>query len=159
MDNSIASILISSTVSFVVGAATSAISFAAYSISKRKVYADVIAASRIKWVADVRQEITDFIAIYHEEKGKPPNERDKLMAKAFEIELFLNYSYDYKAYTDLRDCLSEYLSQPEDEEITNHESLIEKSQKVLADAFNRAKTEAGITERMDDKARKSLLER
>lgn len=122
-----------------------------YNLSKREVYADVLATNRIKWVNDFRTKLGEFIEAYYSEYSKPPAKRYKLQRIKFEVESFLDYNRDNIGYDTLRNQLNLIVESPQNELISDFSKFLEVSQKVLSDAYLRAKRESGVTKRMDSK--------
>jgi hypothetical protein len=141
-------------VSLIIAGIAVCVSILSYFINKRKLYADIFPKSRIEWIHDVRVMCANFIDVYYSEYTKLPHDRHELIKAKFDIELFLNYTYTNPGYEELGHALSVYLHQPANTPIIDHDPLLYSIQSVLDSAFRRAKGEAGITIRKDDRIRR-----
>jgi len=125
-----------------------------YKLSKDRMISDIFPQSRIQWINDVREQIFIFIDAYFEEKNFEPIERIKLQKTKIKIELFLNYSYGNENYINLKEILNKYI---ETNDIIDHSPLVITVQKMFDSVFKRAKQEAGITPKDDNKMRSEFM--
>lgn len=131
-------------------------SIRSYNLTKRQVYANVLATNRIKWVNDIRDRLGEFLECYLSEYNKPPDERFNTIRKKFQIDTYMDYSKGNKGYADLNKQLTRCLESPVEAPVTDFKELIETAQKVLGEAYLRAKRESGVTEKMDEKMRNQI---
>lgn len=115
-----------------------------YHISKRKLFTDVFSQYRIYWINNVRDLLNKYIQFYYE------GNRKKMHKCKGNIDVYLNFKYDdHKAFSEL--LQQSILNENNDKDITK---IIIESQKLIDNYWRKAKAEAGMTKKVNQKIRK-----
>jgi len=138
----------------VIGSITaSIISIINYFITKKKIISDIIPNFRYDRLKDIKNAIGYFIDIYYEEANHKPDDRIKLKQALFKVELTFNY-FNSSTYDGIKKELYKYMES--NTPITDHQTLIIETQRILYGIISKAKIEAGITPKIDEKYKKIL---
>ena len=117
-------------------------------LTKRKITSDTFPKFRYKRLEIIKKAIDNFLDIYFEK----PDDRNKLQQAIIKIELMFNYK-DTPIYNGLKRVLYKYL---ESSQITDHKPLIKETQTIFNWIMTKAKLEAGITSKVDEKYHRIL---
>ena len=132
--------------------AVSAIIISIFSLfeSKRKLITSAISSNRIKWIADVREAMNEFLAEYLKGLNAERNQYNLRIARA-KIELFMSGSKTYKLFlAQLEKCSTEDFS------ADDYNNFIIQAQDVLNSTWRLMKREAGITYKREKRLTKKL---
>ncbi|MCL2252368.1 MAG: hypothetical protein FWC12_10725 [Treponema sp.] len=118
-------------------------------ITKKKITSDTFPKFRSERIYIIKESINNFIDVCFVEPGN----RIKKEQALFKVELNLNY-IDSTAYNNLRKELYKYLES--DDLIKDHEQLIKETHRLFNWMIAKAKLEAGITPKIEEKYLKIL---
>jgi len=126
-------------------------------LAKKKITSDTFPNFRYKRLNNIKKTLDNFIDVYFEEANSncEPANRIRTKYALLKVELHFNY-IDSSIYNGLKDVLYKYLESKDI--ITDHNPLIRETHKLFNWIMAKAKIEAGITAKMEEKYRKILRE-